>query len=237
MTVPEKAVEWALSIANDSAHGYDQTNRWGPDYDCSSFVISAYKHAGIPLTSTYTGNMRNDFINNGFAIPVNIDVRTGAGLIAGDVLLNEMHHTALYIGNYQIVHATGNEYGKATGGKTGDQGREITTSSYYNFPWDFVLRYVRKEETAVGTYTVKSGDSLWSIAEKTLGSGMRYKEIQTLNNLYGALIYPGQVLKIPGNSVSLTTFVKPDTYNRLREEAEKLNLTIGEMLDEVVGKW
>ena len=36
MTKTEKAVTWAIEIANDPAHGYDQDNRWGPDYDCSS---------------------------------------------------------------------------------------------------------------------------------------------------------------------------------------------------------
>ena len=40
MTKTEKAVTWAIKIANDPAHGYDQDNRWGPDYDCSSLVIS-----------------------------------------------------------------------------------------------------------------------------------------------------------------------------------------------------
>ena len=42
MTKTEKAVTWAIRIANDPAHGYDQDNRWGPDYDCSSLVISAW---------------------------------------------------------------------------------------------------------------------------------------------------------------------------------------------------
>ena len=40
--VVEQAISWAISIANDNSHGYSMTSRWGPDYDCSSFVISAY---------------------------------------------------------------------------------------------------------------------------------------------------------------------------------------------------
>ena len=46
-------------------------------------------------------------------------------------------------------------------------------------------------------YIVKKGDSLWSIAQKQLGSGARYPEIMSLNNLSSTAIYPGQVLKIP----------------------------------------
>ena len=49
MTIPEKAAAWAEAIAADEAHGYDQSARWGPDYDCSSLVIAAYKQAhGLP---------------------------------------------------------------------------------------------------------------------------------------------------------------------------------------------
>ena len=49
MKKTEKAVTWAIRIANDPAHGYDQDNRWGPDYDCSSLVISAWQQAGVPV--------------------------------------------------------------------------------------------------------------------------------------------------------------------------------------------
>ena len=47
------------------------------------------------------------------------------------------------------------------------------------------------------TYTVKTGDTLWDIAQNLLGNGARYKEIFSLNNLHSSIIYPGQVLKIP----------------------------------------
>ena len=60
----------------------------------------------------------------------------------GDVLLNEKHHTAIYIGDGKLVHASINEKGTISGGKTGDQtGKEICVRSYYDYPWDLVLRY------------------------------------------------------------------------------------------------
>lgn len=52
------------------------------------------------------------------------------------------------------------------------------------------------------TYTVKKGDTLWSIAKKTLGDGNKYKEIQKANNLKDTVIYPNTVLKIPNSSLS-----------------------------------
>lgn len=208
MTIPEKAVEWALNIARDDTHGYDQASRWGPDYDCSSLVISAYKRAGVPLTCTYTGNMRSNMLDNGFIQVNDVNLATGAGLQVGDVLLNVVHHTAMYVGNGKIVHAAGNERGGATGGQPGDQtGKEISTTGYFNFPWNYVLRYARKEPDPAPepdpdpegfiVYTVRQGDSLWSIAEMFLGTGLRYPEIMAWNGLTDSLIYPGQQLKIP----------------------------------------
>ena len=51
------------------------------------------------------------------------------------------------------------------------------------------------KRTAV--YKVAPGDSLWSIAEKYLGSGSRYGEIKELNGLMYDAISVGQKLKIP----------------------------------------
>jgi hypothetical protein len=137
MSVIEKAIAWALGIANDPAHGYDQISRWGPNYDCSSFVIMAFKMAGLLLEATFTGNMKYDFLRHGFIVV------TDGTLKRGDVLLHEKNHTALYIGNGQIVQASINERGGITGGQSGDQtGSEIGVRSYYDYPWDVVLRYV-----------------------------------------------------------------------------------------------
>lgn len=141
MSIIEKAIAWALGIANDPAHGYDQINRWGPNYDCSSFVIQAFKEAGLLLMATFTGNMKHDFLLHGFVV---VKDRT---LKRGDVLLHEKNHTALYIGNGQIVEASINERGGITGGQTGDQtGREIHVRGYYDYPWDVVLRYVGEND-------------------------------------------------------------------------------------------
>lgn len=48
-------------------------------------------------------------------------------------------------------------------------------------------------------YIVKSGDSLWSVADRLLGDGERWPEIQSLNDLSGTVIHPGQKLKIPSS--------------------------------------
>lgn len=151
MTKVEKAVDYMKKIAADPKHGYSQVSRWGnpdtwSDYDCSSLVISAYQAAGIPVKdkgATYTGNMYNAFTACGFKdVTSKINLATGKGLIAGDVLLNHKCHTAMMISTTQLAQASIDENGGIMGGKVGDQtGREIHTRSYYNYPWNAVLRY------------------------------------------------------------------------------------------------
>ncbi|MDR0883377.1 MAG: LysM peptidoglycan-binding domain-containing protein [Oscillospiraceae bacterium] len=53
---------------------------------------------------------------------------------------------------------------------------------------------------SASAYTVKKGDCLWTIAQRFLGSGARWKEIYQLNTgqiKKASLIYPGQVLRLP----------------------------------------
>ena len=49
----ETATQWMIDLANDDSHGYDQDSRWGPDYDCSSSVISAWQYAGVPVKTCF----------------------------------------------------------------------------------------------------------------------------------------------------------------------------------------
>ncbi|MBR1663486.1 MAG: C40 family peptidase [Ruminococcus sp.] len=151
MSVVSKAVDYIKKIANDQKHGYSQTNRWGSpdtwsDYDCSSLVISAYEAAGVKVKTagaTYTGNMYSVFTKCGFKdMTSKINLSTGSGLIAGDVLLNHTDHTAMMISKTQLAEASIDENGGISGGRVGDQtGQEIHIRSYYNYPWNCVLRY------------------------------------------------------------------------------------------------
>lgn len=143
-SIPEAALAWAISIANDQRHGYSQQNRNGPDYDCSSLVLSAFRKAGADVgQATYTGNMRAELLRHGFSdVTASINLASGANLQPGDILLYHIGgtagHTALYAGQGQIVHARGQSYGSS---KPGDQGTEIAVTPYYRGKWAVVLRY------------------------------------------------------------------------------------------------
>ena len=185
MSKVSKAVDYMVKVANDPKHGYSQTNRNGnpdtwSDYDCSSLVISAYQAAGVPVKdkgATYTGNMYSVFLQCGFKDVTNkVNLATGSGLIAGDVLLNHVNHTAMMISTSQLAQASIDENGNISGGKVGDQtGYEIHTRSYYNYPWNVVLRY---PETAAKALPVldKSG---YTLGKKTPGV-LAYKQLLIL---------------------------------------------------------
>lgn len=145
MSVIDDAVKWAKDTANDDSHGYDQDNRWGPDYDCSSFVISAWEAAGVGVKAngaSTTSNMCDAFLKSGFIDVIDqITLKTGDGLQAGDVLWKS-GHTVIYVGDGMIAAARKNEKGELKGGTTGDQtGEEIMVKKYYNDSWKKVLRY------------------------------------------------------------------------------------------------
>lgn len=195
--VIESAINWAVGIANDNSHGYSQVNRWGPDYDCSSLVISAFEQAGVKVReagATYTGNMRSAFCKCGFkSIPY---AKGLTYLVRGDVLLNEQFHTALYLGDDTIVQASASETGGKTG-RTGDQtGREIYVGKFYQYSkgWDYVLRYDDSQE----------GQKV-EVTMTVLSAGSRGSEVTLLQVLLNELGFKGS------NGLKLTVdgWIKP----------------------------
>lgn len=145
MTIPDNACSFAENIAADQSHGYSQANRWGPNYDCSSLVISAYINAGVPIDKNkvyYTGNMQGLKAYGFVDVTDKVDLNTGAGMLRGDILYYHISgtngHTAMYCGNGNIVHARGQSYGSAA---SGDQGTEIAVTPYTRSKWQYVLRY------------------------------------------------------------------------------------------------
>lgn len=135
----EEAVAFMEAVAADDSHGYDQTYRMGPNYDCSSLVGTALHKAGYNVNpGSTTRNLYSQLQKENFqSLPVS-GIRK-----RGDIFLTPGKHVVMCISGGAIVHASINEKGKITGGKSGDQtGKEICTRSFYvpSYGWRYHLR-------------------------------------------------------------------------------------------------
>ena len=221
--VIERAVNWAVAIANDNSHGYDQNSRWGVDYDCSSLVISAFEQAGVKVKTggaTYTGDMRPVFLRYGFSdVTGQINLSNGSGLKRGDVLLNTTHHTALVVtdGGGTIVNASINE-----NGKKGDQtGKEIYTRGYYNYPWNYVLRYTGDDSVApaASTTTGTNTEKPHSLSDKYGTGGNTIREDFSLSR--------DEKYKLLADGVDISSYAGGLSWqNTIDELATKLSFEV-----------
>lgn len=161
-------------MVEDSRFGYSWSERWGAipetwtvqgqrfriavgDYDCSSSTITAWRKAlegtsygGKLDRATYTGNMRSVFLASGLFEwkPMSFIAKPG------DLYLNEANHVAMCCvqeGNVDtLTEFSGNEHGGAYGGRRGDQtGWEAHLANYYDYPWDGILHYNGKADSAM----------------------------------------------------------------------------------------
>ncbi len=128
---------------DEDSLGYCQEHRWdiyeGGECDCSSLVIHCLQEAGFDTgDASYTGNMSDELCCRGW-----VRVANDGDPQRGDILLNDVHHVAVYIGDGLLCQASRNENHGANGGQPGDQdGWETNTRGYYDYPWDCYLRFV-----------------------------------------------------------------------------------------------
>lgn len=141
----EKMIGSATEIALDDSHGYDQGERDGPDYDCSSLVYECLKQARVEIQwePHTTHNEIESLEKCGF---IYIDDINQA--CRGDILITD-GHTGIYLGDLKTIEASGNENGESHYGKTGDQtGKEIAIITYtadkLGKRFSGILRYVGK---------------------------------------------------------------------------------------------
>lgn len=196
----QKAIDWAVSIANDNSHGYSWVPAWrtGPDYDCSSLVGHALYNGGFTgigtkLKTMSTATEAGYLTELGFKdVTSSVNFASGAGLQAGDVLWVS-GHTEMYIGNNKLVGAhqsTKPCYCKNNNGNSGwcigcydcgelkgDQtGKEISVTAYYNHPWTKVYRF-NGQNNSLGAPT--------NVKVATAGKNLKV----TWNNVSGANCY------------------------------------------------
>lgn len=180
MSKIENYVKWLEMIAKDDSHGYDQKERQGVDYDCSSFVANGLHQAGFSVAPTsYTGNLYAQLLRNGFQLIHDVNDRK-----RGDIFLTPYQHVVTCVDSKNIVHASINEKGTVTGGKKGDQtGKEICVTKFYipDYGWTYHFRYTVPNEY---NYTSVDEIALMVIAGKFGTGATRKKNIESLGYNY-----------------------------------------------------
>lgn len=152
------ALKWACETSEDDV-GYSQeaSKRWGPRYyDCSSFVITAWQNAGVPVKdigASWTGNMLKAFKAMGF-------VETSKNnLKPGDVLWNT-EHTAMYVGTYTNPNGIviTNRLVEAFRGDVA-WNDQVRVAKYYDMPWTKVLRYSGSISKDISSYSITTDET------------------------------------------------------------------------------
>ena len=113
----EAALAWAVATAEDDSHGYSQACRFGPSYDCASFVTAALIAGGFKLDeglTTYT--MKNALEEVGFTAYRRGETEPRRG----DVLVNPVQHAELCMGEDSCV-AAHRDYDWRSGDSTGKE--------------------------------------------------------------------------------------------------------------------
>ena len=139
----EAMLEWALAIAADDSHGYSQAYRYGPNYDCTSFVSTALMKGGFGLDEYLsTIGLVQNAENFGFTV-----YRRGEVVPQrGDILVQWNVHTEICMGDGGCV-AAHQDYDGYSGDRTGHEIEYRPGGSDYGCPfckyeqYNYILRY------------------------------------------------------------------------------------------------
>lgn len=158
---------------------------WGFDWSKNkTYGGATYKSNGVP-------DFNENEITN--CLNVSTDIKT----VKPGEFLYMKGHCGIYKGDGLVIECS-------PAWKNGVQITKISDRKWIKHGQLKYVNYEAVKEPApqvtpkpTRTYTVKKGDSLWTIAKNELKNAMRWPEIQRLNNLPNSLIRVGQVLKLP----------------------------------------
>jgi len=129
-------IAWALEIAEDDSHGYSQSHRFGPNYDCSSFVSTALMEGGFGLKDyVFPSDMVEILPDYGFVVYKRGETEPRRG----DILVRPHVHVEICMGNGECVSAH-----QDSDWRSGDgNGHEI---EYRRADSDYVCPFCQNEE-------------------------------------------------------------------------------------------
>ena len=197
------ANDYMYNLVTDKKHGYSQANRYGPDYDCSSSIMTSLKHGGkfdVPVKDINTASMKKYLEKIGYKVVSNTEKPQKNDIKLRPATSKRGGHVVMFRSPTMVMEFSSSRGHPEKGDQTGTESWCHKWDSKRNGDFTYTLRYkpaVKKEtpkkSTGV-TYTVKKGDTLSGIAKKYKTT---VSHLGTINNIKNYnKIYVGQVLKI-----------------------------------------
>lgn len=109
----EKFIQIMVALCNDNSHGYSQSNRWGPDFDCSSSIIYSLRLAGFSINANSTHDLGQALAAAGW-VQVSSPSR-------GDIELDPSSHVEMSLGGNMSAGFHTNRGHPETGDQTGTE--------------------------------------------------------------------------------------------------------------------
>lgn len=197
------ANNYMYNLVTDKKHGYSQENRYGPDYDCSSSIMTSLKMGGkfdVPVKGVNTASMKKYLEKIGYKVVSNSEKPQKNDIKLRPATAKRGGHVVMFRSPTMVMEFSSSRGHKEKGDQTGTESWCHKWDSKRNSDFTYTLRYkptAKKETPKKSTsvkYTVKKGDTLSGIARKyktTVSHLGNINHIKDFNK-----IYAGQVLKI-----------------------------------------
>ncbi|MGK4108579.1 LysM peptidoglycan-binding domain-containing protein [Enterococcus cecorum] len=156
----------------------------------------------VPTPTTPSIPSQNQSMNTGSNQTASVGNYT---VKAGDSLWSIANKHGLSVAQLKSMNGLSSDMiyaGQKLTVKTGASSTSSTTSSANTNTGATTNPVTNTQTSNASSYTVKSGDSLWSIANR---HGLSVSRLKNMNGLTSDIIYPGQTLKVGrGNNTSTT---------------------------------
>ena len=141
----EKAVQRAISIAEDNCHWYERGWKWKTwNYDCSWLVTNAFKEAWFNIPVSWTNTMKENFTKAWFEwiSPYKQDKLQRWDILLKDVWGDGERHTEIYTWHWKLVWARSN-YDKKAWDSSWNEIVESSDTKFLSesFGWNWILRF------------------------------------------------------------------------------------------------
>lgn len=193
------ANDYMYNLVTDKKHGYSQENRYGPDYDCSSSIMTSLRSGGkfdVPVKDVNTASMKKYLEKIGYKVVSNAEKPQKNDIKLRPATSKRGGHVVMFRSPTMVMEFSSSRGHPEKGDQTGTESWCHKWDTKRNGDFIYTLRYkptAKKKSTGV-TYTVKKGDTLSGIARKYKTT---VSHLGTINNIKNYnKIYVGQVLKI-----------------------------------------